>query len=181
MTLPTAARAATRPARIAALSAAAIAIAATVAAAPARAATPPAPPRPPLALTIAIGFSGLTIRTFDGWQVVTGPAAAVNPIQDLAAGLGFGTIAQYTGDNETGTAVLILTGNDPGPVTFRVNGITADSADNDTSQDYYIDTDTGTLDAALTPGTAENITPADYEVGDQLGQIDVNALMNVNL
>jgi hypothetical protein len=163
MNLPPAARAATRPSIIAALTAtAAMAIAAGMAAAPAHAATTPTPPTLPAQLTAAIGAAGLSVQVDNGWEAATGPAATVTSVQALATSLSIGTLAEYSGNNETGQAILIFSGSsDPSSLQFQVNGGTADSADNNTNQTWYIDTNAGQPDATITPGTAENITPVD--------------------
>jgi hypothetical protein len=163
MSTPTPARTATHMRAIAALAAAAVtAIAAAAAAAPAaRAAAAPAPPQLPVQVTQAITSAGLDVQIINGWEAVTGPAAGIDGIQVLATTDGIGTIADYTGHDETGRAILVFVGNDQPDMGFGITGATVTSADNDTNQTWYAYNDDDTLDAAIPAGTAKNIHPAD--------------------
>ena len=163
MSTLTAARTATRTRAIAALAAAAAtAIAAAATTAPAaRAAAAPAPPQLPAQVTQAITRAGLDVQIINGWEAITGPAAGIDSIQILATTDGIGTIADYTGHDETGRAILIFTGNDQPDMGFGITGATVTSADNDTNQTWYAYHDDDTLDATIPAGTAENIPPVD--------------------
>jgi hypothetical protein len=163
MNQPPAARTSARTRTIAALAAAAAtATAAAIATAPAAsAATAPTPPTLPAQLTAAIASSGLGVQAIKGWEAVTGPAAGIDAVQAQATTSGIGTVAYFTGHDETGTAILVFTGNDQPDMGFGISGATATSADNDTNQAWYTYTDSNTLDATIPAGTAENIPPAD--------------------
>jgi hypothetical protein len=166
MSLRSAASAAIRPYTLATLTAvAAMAFAAAAAGAPAARAADPLPL--PAQLTAAIAHDDLPVQTSHGWEAVTGDAADVNAIRTLAHGLGIGTYALYADDNETGHALLIFTGNDDaGATAFQVTGATAYSVDNDTDQTWYIYNGSGKPDAAIGPGTATDIPPADAAVAN---------------
>jgi hypothetical protein len=161
-----AARTSTRTHAVAALSAAAVtAIVAILAVTPAASAatspTAPTPPTLPPAVVAAIASTGLPAQVVNGWEAVAGPAATIDAIQAQATTSGIGTIADYTGHDETGTAILVFTGNQQPDMGFGITGGTVTSADNDTNQTWYTYNDNDTLDATTAPGTAENIPPAD--------------------
>lgn len=119
-------------------------------------------PALPAGVTDAIAADQLNVEVSNGWEAVAGPARGVNDVRSLAASLGVGTLAMYTGDDETGQAVLIFTGGDnASPVHFDVTGGIVTSAQNDTDQPWYVFDDHGAPDADLEPGTASNIPPAD--------------------
>ena len=112
-------------------------------------------------LVSAAAGEGLQVQISNGWEAVSGPAAGIDGIQVLATTSGIGTIADYTGKDETGTAILIFTGDSDVTAGFHVSGATVSSTDNDTDQAWYVYTDDGELDATVPAGTAENITPTD--------------------
>ncbi len=158
-----AARTSTRARAIATLSAvAATAITAALATAPAAHATDaPTPPQLSGRITQAITDDGLDVQVINGWEAVAGPAASIDSVQALATSYSVGTIADYTGPDETGQAILIFTGNQQVGMGLRITGATIASADNDTSQMWYVFHDNDTFDAAIPPGTAMNIPLAD--------------------
>lgn len=94
-------------------------------------------------------------------EAVTGAASQIDDVRVLAYNDGIGTIANYTGDNETGRAILIFTGDHQPNMGFGVTGATVHSEDNDTDQTWYVYNDDNTLDATVPANTAENIPPAD--------------------
>jgi hypothetical protein len=119
-------------------------------------------PTLPMAVTDTIAADGLRVEMSNGWEAVAGPARDVNDVRSLASSYGIGTVAMYTGNNETGQAVLIFTGNDnTSPVRFDVVGGTVTSVDNTTDDAWYVFDDNGVPDAGLQPGTASNIKAAD--------------------
>jgi hypothetical protein len=160
MSLPPAVTAALRPRAVPALGAAAIAIA-TIAAttAPARADGPARPAAAAAQVSWQARLLGLTTEDSNGWTAIYGTAARVNIVQGLAHILGIQSVAEYAGANETGMAILVITGNGDAPVLFATAGITVRSVDNETSQHWSIYNDATSLVAALPPGTAMN-TPA---------------------
>lgn len=125
------------------------------------AADEPAPPTLPANLVQAIDREHLGAQVINGWEAVTGPASRIDDVRVVAATDGIGTIANYTGNNETGRAILIFTGNDQPNLGFGVTGATVHSEDNDTDQTWYVYNDDDTLDATVPANTAENIPPAD--------------------
>jgi hypothetical protein len=115
----------------------------------------------PTQIASAAAADGLTVEQSNGWEAITGAAASINTIQELATTYGVGTIADYTGNDETGTAILVFTGNHDTTTAFHITGATVTSADNDTDQPWYVYTDDGAPDATVPAGTAEDIPPAD--------------------
>ena len=115
----------------------------------------------PAQIVSAAAAEGLTIETDNGWEAIAGPAASVTDIQKAVGSRGVGTIADYTGKDETGQAILIFTGNGDTTTAFHVTGATVTSTDNDTDQPWYVYDDNGALDAAVPAGAAENIPPTD--------------------
>jgi hypothetical protein len=161
-----AARTPARTRAITALSAAAATVAAmALAIAPAaHAAAPPAKPTPPMlspALTAEIAKLGLGVQVINGWEAITGPAAIISGVQAQASAGGVGSLADFTGLNESGTGILVFTGGEQPNMGFGISGGTAVSTDNDTSQTWYTYNDNNTLDATIPADTAENIPPAD--------------------
>jgi hypothetical protein len=133
-------------------------------------------------LTAAAAQDDLTLQFSGGWLAVAGPATTVNDLRDDANLLGVANTVLYTGSNETGTAVLIFTGNDDStsqPVGFNVAGDTIASVDNDTDQPWYIYDDNGTPDATVSAGAAQNITPANCVVIDADAYVQVDATVYV--
>ncbi|WP_157435818.1 hypothetical protein [Actinospica robiniae] len=120
-------------------------------------------PRIPDDIKAAINSMHLNVQVNDGWEAVTGPASSINDVRAVATADHFGTIADYTGSDETGRAILIFTGNDHDAVGFRVSGATFSSEANDTDQPWYVYEDNDTLDAIAPAGTAENIPPVDMQ------------------
>jgi hypothetical protein len=84
---------------IAALGVSGVAAAGTLFAAPAAYADSPTLPT---SITDAITQDGLNVEVSNGWEAAAGPARAVNDVRSLAASLGIGTLAVYTGNDETG-------------------------------------------------------------------------------
>jgi len=125
------------------------------------AADEPTPPTLPGDLTWAIGYAGLDVQVINGWEAVTGEAYRIDGVQVRATEDGIGTIADYTGHDETGRAILIFTGNNQPDMGFGITGATVNSANNDTDQTWYAYNDDGSYDATVPAGTAENIPPAD--------------------
>lgn len=120
----------------------------------------------PSAVSDEIARNELPVQVSNGWEAVTGPARSVNEVRDLATSLDIGTVAMYTGDDETGRAILIFTGDDQtAPTAFDVTGGTViRSVDNDTDQAWYVYDDHGVLDATVPAETAQDIPPADAEL-----------------
>lgn len=177
MTAPTAARTPARSRAIAVLSAAAaLGVTAALAAGPAARAAEPAshhkPAAPALTAKVrrAIAEEGLRLQVSDGWGAVAGPAAKIDDVQVTAATDHIGTIADFTGHDETGTAVLIFTGSGQARIGFGITGAAVTSTDNDTGRTWYAYSDSDKLDAVVKPGTAENIPPADvYDFSFNIG------------
>jgi hypothetical protein len=119
------------------------------------------PPELPGNVTAAIDDEHLHVELSHGWQAVTGPAADVEIVRIAAATDGLGTITGYTGNDETGRAILIFTGNDLPEFGVSIDGATIRSEDNDTDQSWYVYNDNGEFDAAVPANTAQNIPPAD--------------------
>jgi hypothetical protein len=84
----------------------------------------------------------------NGWEAVTGPAAAVDEVRTLAAADGIGTLTACTGDSETGQAILIFTGDDS-VGAFDISGASIHSVDNATDQTWYVFDDSGAPDASI--------------------------------
>jgi hypothetical protein len=121
----------------------------------------PTPPKLTADLNRAIDQEHLGVQVINGWEAVTGPASQIDDVRVLAFNDKIGTIADYTGDNESGRAILIFTGDHQPDMGFGVTGATVSSEDNDTDQTWYVYTDDNTLDATVPANTAENIPPAD--------------------
>jgi hypothetical protein len=185
MSLPSSVTAAVRPRAVPALSAAMTAmtaIAGAIAAPPAHAsvtATPSAHAAPPAHGTVTatppapagrlaalpprvrrhVSLLGLAAEASNGWTAIYGTAARVSIAQGLIDALGIGTVAEYAGPGETGTAILMIVGNDDAPAIFATAGITVRSVNNETDQNWSIYGDATNLIATLPPGTATD-TPA---------------------
>lgn len=120
-------------------------------------------------VTDVIASENLTVETVHGIEAVAGRAARVDEVRAAATSQGFGTVTLYTGNDETGQAILIFTGNDNSttpPDDFHIGGGTITSVADDTDQAWYVFNDNGTLDASVAPETARNIPPVDAGLGD---------------
>lgn len=159
----TAAKAATRPRAIAALTVAAgLAIAAGAAAAPAAHAARADNPAPLSAkINDVIARDRLPVQVNNGWEAVTGPADRIGDVRSMAASLSVGDVVEYTGEDQTGQAILIFTGNDTANTAFQVTGAAFHSVADDTDQTWYVYDDSGKPDANITPGSAENMPAVD--------------------
>ncbi|SDP21484.1 hypothetical protein [Actinacidiphila guanduensis] len=104
----------------------------------------------------------LGVQVSNGWEAVTGPAAAVEEVRTLAAADGIGTLTAYTGDGETGQAILIFTGDDS-VGAFDISGASIHSVDNATDQTWYVFDDSGAPDASVPANTSADIPPVDAE------------------
>lgn len=159
-----------RPRAIAALTAAATVGAIALAAAPARASARAAePPKLTPKVEKAIAHDHLKTEVSHGWEAVTGTASKVNDVRIDAVESKIGTVVAYTGDDETGQAILIFTGYDKDVTPFEITGTAIRSVDNDTDQSWYLYDDKGKKDAEVSPDTAKNIPAVDA------------SLVNVNL
>lgn len=159
---------AARPRAVAALAAAATAaVAVSLAAAPAHAATPTAKP-PALSPNVskAISSEGLNTEVINGWKAVTGPAAKVNEVRAMAVSDRIGTVAEYTGNDETGQAILIFTGADNQVLGFHVTGGAIRSVDNATDQVWYVYDDSVKEEVAVPAHTAKNVQAPDARISN---------------
>jgi len=126
-------------------------------------------PKIPDNIEAAINRLNLDVQLSDGWEAVTGPASSVNDVRAVATADHFGTIADYTGADETGRAILIFTGNSHEAVGFDVSGTTFSSEANDSDQDWYLYEEDNTLSAIAPAGAAENIPPIDMQESNTRG------------
>jgi uncharacterized protein with PIN domain len=146
--------------------AAGLALAAGLATAPAAfAATVVGNPTPlPSTVNSTIAQLDLPVQVSNGYEAITGQAAVVDFVRALANSLNIGSVAAYTGNFETGNAILIFTGNDLASTAanaFQVTGNpTFMSFSNSTDQPWYIFSSTagGLASTAIPAGFAENIT-----------------------
>ena len=122
----------------------------------------------PAQIASAAAADRLTVETSNGWEAVVGPASSVNEVRDLSKDLGIGTVSLYTGNDETGRAILIFTGNNDSPVGFKVHGDTFTSVDNETDQAWYVFDDSHKLDESVAAGTAENVNPVDLTIDNTI-------------
>jgi hypothetical protein len=158
--------------------AAALTIAAGAATAPAALAATAGNPTPlPAAVSETIAQLDLPVQVNSGWEAITGQAANVDYVRALAVDLNVGTIVAYTGEYETGNAILIFTGNDSpttAPTTFQVSGNpTFLSVANDTDQPWFVysSTSPGFANTSLGSGVAENITGGGNVLAPVLGTL----------
>ena len=125
------------------------------------------PPELPGNVTAAIDDEHLHVELSHGWQAVTGPAADVEIVRIAAATDGLGTITGYTGNDETGRAILIFTGNDLPEFGVSIDGATIRSEDNDTDQSWYVYNDNGEFDAAGSDPREVKVSPVRDRPGTQ--------------
>ena len=173
MKLPLAAKAA------AGLTAAvALTMAVGAATAPAAFAASAANPTPlPAVITTTAAQLNVPVQVNDGWEAITGQAAVVDYIRAIAVSLNVGNVVAYTGQYESGNAILIFTGNDS-PTTaataFQVSGNpTFLSVSNDTDQSWFIynSTSPGFASASLPSGVSQNITGGGNVLAPVLGTL----------
>lgn len=84
----------------------------------------------------------------------------------------------YTGDDETGHALLIFVGDGIDAAAFVIGGSSVSNVDNDTNQTWYLYDEEGEKngdvrsgiamkqDASVAPGTAENIPAVNGEIAN---------------
>jgi hypothetical protein len=110
----------------------------------------------------ALRALGLRAVIHHGYVGATGPADAVSAACTvLGTGLRFGSVAFFTGQDQTGSGAVVFTGDSEPPDTFfGLTGATAASMQNCTNQTWVISNPGGTKVAAATRArTAADITP----------------------
>lgn len=108
---------------------------------------------------------GLDVQQSDGFLSAEGPATLVRTASASLMHGGVGNTALYTGIGETGTGVVVISGNEVLPTTdFQIVEMTASNVENNSTQldAVYSDTDSA-LDALVAPGTDANVTPVDVD------------------
>lgn len=108
---------------------------------------------------------GLDVQQSDGFLSAEGPAALVKTASEALMRAGVGNTALYTGSGETGSGVVVISGNGVQPTTdFQVMEMTAANVENNSTQlDAVYSDNSSALDALVAPGTDTNVTPVDVD------------------
>ena len=118
----------------------------------------------PAGAALTLQALGLSVVENDGLIAASGPAAAVRTAAGLFAITG--DVAAYTGDRETGTGYIVLSGDPSTEYVIMIlpEGVTISSVQNDTTDVTAIyDNTTGKLDVAEPAETSTDIPPVDAE------------------
>ena len=108
---------------------------------------------------------GLDIQQSGGFLSAEGPAALVRTVSESLMRGGVGNTALYTGTSETGSGVVVISGNGVLPTTdFQIMEMTAANVENNSTQlDAVYSDNSSALDALVAPGTDTNVTPVDVD------------------
>jgi hypothetical protein len=108
---------------------------------------------------------GLDVQVADGFLAAEGPAALVATASESLRRGGVGNTALYTGTHETGSGVVVISGNGVSPTTdFQIVEMTAANIENNSTQlDAVYSDNSSALDALVAPGTDVDVTPVDVD------------------
>jgi hypothetical protein len=108
---------------------------------------------------------GLSVQVSDGFLAAEGPAALVETASEALRRGGVGNTALYTGAHETGSGVVVISGNGVLPTTdFQVMEMTAANIENNSTRlDAVYSDNSSALDALVAPGIDADVTPVDVD------------------